>query len=132
MATYKGHDIPLPDRDAGDRKLVGKRLPGTTIDEDAWGLPDEAGTERVRRPGEKGYMDTKPGAAKDKKIPVKSLDYLLKQNTTPLSNDPPETDFEPLDDIDWKTGKPIPVKKLKAGGTVKAGKWPVGQNSWRR
>ena len=63
MTTYRGDEIPKPDQLDEDLLLVGARVPGMENAEEELDLPPEAGTERVRRPGEKHYMDTEPGDA---------------------------------------------------------------------
>lgn len=55
MATYKGQDIAPEDQGDNDLKLRGGRLPGMENAEEELGLWPEAGSDRPRRPGEKGY-----------------------------------------------------------------------------
>lgn len=62
MATYRGGEIPVPDRVDEDVKMGGPPLPGMENVEEGLNLPPEAGPDYVPRPGEKHYMDTKPMA----------------------------------------------------------------------
>jgi hypothetical protein len=62
MATYKGNDIVQPDRLDEDRKLMGKRYRGFDNVDEELGLPESAEPDYVPRPGQKGYLETKPEA----------------------------------------------------------------------
>jgi len=64
MATYKGHDIAPPDRADEDLRLRGGRAPGMENIEEELNLPEDQRLDHIRRPGEKGYMETKPMADK--------------------------------------------------------------------
>ena len=68
MATYKGNDIASPDRLDEDLKLVGRRLNGLENVEEELNLPPSAEPDAVRRPGQKGYMETQPMADKPKAL----------------------------------------------------------------
>lgn len=60
MATYRGGELPVPDQPSDDLKLRGGQLPGMENVEEELSLPPEAGSDMLRRPGQKGYMQTKP------------------------------------------------------------------------
>jgi hypothetical protein len=60
MATYRGGEIPVPPQPETDLELAGPPLPGMENVEEELSLPEQAGSDMLRRPGQKGYMDTKP------------------------------------------------------------------------
>ena len=62
MATYKGNDIIKPDQLDSDIKRTLAPRPGLENIEQDLNLPEEAGPDYVPRPGQKGYMGTKPMA----------------------------------------------------------------------
>jgi len=62
MATYRGGEIPVPPQPETDLALAGPPLPGMENVEEELSLPPEAGSDMLRRPGQKGYMNTKPMA----------------------------------------------------------------------
>ena len=62
MATYRGGELPVPMQPETDLALAGRPLPGMNNAEEELGLPADTGSDYLRRPGQKGYMDTKPMA----------------------------------------------------------------------
>ena len=62
MATYRGGEIPIPPQPETDLEVAGPPLPGMENVEEELSLPEQVGSDYLRRPGQKGYMDTKPGA----------------------------------------------------------------------
>jgi hypothetical protein len=70
MATYRGGEIPVPDRVDEDVKRAGPPLPGMENVEEELNLPPEAGPDYVPRPGEKHYMDNQHMARMQEGGPV--------------------------------------------------------------
>ena len=66
MATRRGDELPVPEQPESDLALAGKPLPGLEDVEAELGLDasrwEAAEPDYLRRPGEKGYLDTKPQA----------------------------------------------------------------------
>lgn len=67
MTTYRGDELPKPDRLDEDLLLVGARVPGMEDVEQELDLPPEAGADYVPMPGHKGYMATQPEAERYQK-----------------------------------------------------------------
>lgn len=69
MATYRGNELPKPDQVEEDIKKA-KPMPGLENVEEDLGLPESAEPDYVPKPGEKGYMETKPEAKKRRRSPL--------------------------------------------------------------
>lgn len=119
MATYKGNDIVQPDRLDADRKLMGKRYRGFDNVEEELGLPEEAGPDYVPRPGQKGYMDTKPMASDGpKRIIATPRD--IRPRSTPNAEINAQERMKVLRDMG--AGYPLaPNQSYAKGGMVKHG-----------
>jgi len=55
MATYRGGEVPVPDRLDEDLKLVGQKLGGMENVEEELNLPPSAEPDYEPKPGQKGY-----------------------------------------------------------------------------
>ena len=64
MTTYRGGEIPVPDRLDEDLKTVGARLGGMENVEEELNLPPSAEPDYVPRPGQKHYMENQQMADK--------------------------------------------------------------------
>jgi hypothetical protein len=62
MTTYRGDEIPKPDRLDEDLKIVGARLGGMENVEEELNLPPSAEPDYLPKPGQKHYMETEPMA----------------------------------------------------------------------
>jgi hypothetical protein len=65
MTTYRGDEIPKPDRLDEDLKLVGQKLGGMENVEEELNLPPSAEPDYLPKPGQKHYMETQPMADDD-------------------------------------------------------------------
>jgi hypothetical protein len=103
MATYKGQDIAGIDQGDENLKLRGGRAPGLENIEEELNLPSEVGTERTRRPGEKGYRkemhmadkpaDENPPAVRKIPMGVSGLPASGKGTPRPVKADPDNPHF---------------------------------------
>ena len=109
------------DREEADHKLAGGRLPGMENVEEELGLPEDQRLDHLRRPGQKGYMETKPMAAADEKAPPpkpiyppgpKGTDYYFGEKYTGPYWEKPGYDPK---------NQPVRPKGYEHGGMVKHG-----------
>jgi hypothetical protein len=81
VATRRGDDIIKPDPLDEDLKLAGPPLPGMENVEEELGLPESAEVDFLRKPGQKGYMDTKPMTDRARGGPVLNHKFYRKKGT---------------------------------------------------
>lgn len=119
MATYKGHEVPPLE---GTEPDPGKPLPGMLNVEEELDLPEEAGPDYVPRPGQKGYMETKPMA--DDKVKDSEVRSVTPRNMRPRSTPNAEINAQERDKVlrDMGAGYPLaPNQSYSQGGSVKHG-----------